>query len=344
MPVIVRPFTPDDSAAWDAFIEAHPHGSVLHLTAWKRSLEATFGYQARYLVAEQGGRIAGVLPLFLVENIVQGRVLISTPFAVYGGIVAATEEARQALAEELRRMGHDLKVQHVDLRNAWPQQCAGFTPVERYATVTQALAPMDGEALQAALPKKTRNLVRKALKSPFETHIRADVEGFYPLLARTYHRLGTPVFAKAHFTRLLAEFGAKADVREIRLEGKVAATSFNFLFKGEMHTYYAASDPDCLALAPNMFLYYDHLLWAAQNGFHTFDFGRSKYETGNLDFKKQWATTVRPLPYEMLLVRRRQLPDFTPRNEKFSLAIQAWRRLPLPLTKIIGPPLVKLFP
>ncbi len=344
MPLSVRPFAPEDAPAWDAFIESHPHGSVLHLTAWKRAIERTFGYQPRYLMAEEGGRVAGVLPLFLVENFIQGRVLVSTPFAVYGGIVAAHGAAREALAEAVRRMGRDLNVQHVDLRNAWPEQRAGFTPVDRYATVTQPLTPMDGEALLAALPKKTRNLVRKALKSPFQSCIRRDVEGFYPLLARTYHRLGTPVFAKAHFARLLEEFGGKADVREIRLEGKVAAASFNFLFKGEMHTYYAASDQDYLALAPNMFLYYDHLLWAGRNGFHTFDFGRSKYETGNLDFKKQWSAAVRPLPYEMLLVRRRQLPDFTPKNEKFSLAIEAWRRLPLPLTKVIGPPLVKLFP
>ena len=49
-------------------------------------------------------------------------------------------------------------------------------------------------------------------------------------------------------------------------------------------------------------------------------------------------------PHLLLLVRRKQLPDFTPKNPKFQAAIQLWRKLPIPLTRLIGPPLVRLFP
>ena len=55
-------------------------------------------------------------------------------------------------------------------------------------------------------------------------------------------------------------------------------------------------------------------------------------------------TLMRELPYEILLVRRKLMPNFSPQNPIFDRAIRIWRRVPLPLTRFLGPPLVKLFP
>ena len=133
-------------------------------------------------------------------------------------------------------------------------------------------------------------------------------------------------------------------MREVWLEGKAVAASVNFLYGGEMHTYYAASDQKHLQAAPNNYMYFEYLLWAAQNGFRRFDFGRSKYNTGTFDFKRHWVTEMRELPYEILLVNRKELPDIGPANPKFDLALQVWRRVPLGLTRVVGPALVRLFP
>jgi hypothetical protein len=186
--------------------------------------------------------------------------------------------------------------------------------------------------------------VRKALKSPFSSRPAASLDHFQRLMLASYRRLGTPAFPARHFANLVRELGPLADIREILLEDKVVAATMNFLFRGEMHTYYAASDPDYWNHSPNNFLYYDHILWASNNGYRIFDFGRSKYDTGTFEFKKHWPTEMRPLPYEMLLVNRKQFPDFTPKNPKFQAAIKVWQKLPLPVTKWIGPPLVRLFP
>ena len=62
----------------------------------------------KYLVVVQGSRIRGVLPLFLVKNLLLGKVLISSPFAVYGGILADSDEAREALCTHVRHMGESL--------------------------------------------------------------------------------------------------------------------------------------------------------------------------------------------------------------------------------------------
>jgi len=330
--------------AWDDFVQAHPRSGPFHLLAWKRTIEQAFRYRPYYLVARDAGRICAILPLFLVRNPFIGKALISSPFAVYGGILADSAGARDALYGYLKGLGQELGVDYIELRNAWPEQCGGISNVSRYVTFTQEL-PRDEAKLLESLPKKTRNLVRKSLKPPFrmEYNVR-EVGRLDAVHSRNMRRLGTPNFPCKYFARVLENFGEMADVREVWLDDKVMAVSLNFYHHGEMHTYHAAADSRFNALSPNTFMYFDHLRWAGQHGFRTFDFGRSKRDTGTFEFKRHWNTEMRELPYEILLVNRKELPNFSPANQRFNFAIQTWRRLPLPVTRMLSRFVFPLFP
>jgi len=59
--------------------------------------------------------------------------------------------------------------------------------------------------------------------------------------------------------------------------------------------------------------------------------------TSSGPFKKNWGFTPTPLSYEYHLVKAREMPDISPMNPKYRLFINAWKRLPLPMTRIIGP-------
>ncbi len=341
---VIREFSDSDRPEWDEFVLTHKQGSPFYLIGWKNTIEESYAYRPFYLLARDARGIRGVLPLFLVRNPVLGKALISSPFGVYGGILAATHPARRALYEHVQQLGHELGVDYIELRNAYPEQCVGESNVSRYVTFTQELQPSE-ETLWECLPKKTRNLVRKALKTPFSIRYGVrDPRHLHNLLVRNMRRLGTPCFPLRYFERLLANFGDMVDIREVWHDGKVMAVSLNFFFGGQMHSYHAAADTRFNSLGPNTFMYFDHLRWAGQNGFQVFDFGRSKRGTGVFEFKRHWQTTMRELPYEMLLVRRRSLPDFSPANPKFGLAIRMWQKVPLPVTRIVGPRLIRLFP
>ncbi len=333
-----------DGPLWDAYVQAHPQGSPFHLTAWKKTMEEVYGYSPHYLLAMDHGSIRGVLPLFLVQNFIMGKALISSPFAVYGGILADSPEFKQAIGDEVRKLGLQLGVQHIELRNAWPEQTLGESNVSRYVTFTREVTP-DEEAILGALPFKKRNKIRKGLKNNFSMRIQhTDYRAFEDLHSRNLRRLGTPNFPPRLFRALLANFAGMIDIREVLFDDKVIAACMNFYFRDQMHTYYAASDPQYLSLAPNDFMYYDHLRWAGKNGYRTFDFGRSKLGSGTIEYKRYWGTTMRELPYEVLLVNRKELPNFSPQNPKFELAIKIWQKLPLPVTRALGPRLVRLFP
>ena len=341
---VIEAFQHDAGRQWDEFVMGHPLGSPFHLTAWRATVEQSFGFEPRYLLAREGRRVAGVLPLFFVKNRLMGKVLISSPFAVYGGILAESAGAARALYGYVKALGAQLRVEHIELRNGWLEQCVGESNVARYATFTQKLLP-DEEATLAALPKKTRNLVRKALKTPFNMRYGVkDLTNFAALYSENMRRLGSPCFPARYFYRLLANFGNMVDVREVWLDGRVMAVSLNFLFRDQMHIYYAAADTRYNSLGPNTYMYFDHLRWAGRNGYKTFDFGRAKRNTGSFEFKRHWNPTERPLPYEIILGRRKELPNFSPTNPRFEAAIKIWRRVPLPLTRMLGPRLVRFFP
>ena len=339
-----RSFTANDRLAWDAFVRAHPDGSPFHLMAWCDTIQDIFGYRPEYLLAVEDTEIVGVLPLFLIDNFVTGRVLISTPFAVYGGILATSEAARAALAADAELLARDRAVQYLELRNSFADQRNGLNVISRYATFTKGVTPGSREDVIRSLPTKTRNLVRKALKFNYTTRVTQDLSAFYGLLLKTYRRHGTPAFPLKFFATIVKNFGPAVDVREVLLDGQVAAASMNFFFRDQMHTYYAASAQEFWSQAPNNFMYFDHLWWAGEHGYHSFDFGRSKLGTGAYEFKKHWGAEERALPYEVMLVKRRTLPNFSPANPKFAMAMRLWQKIPLPVTRLIGPRFVALFP
>ncbi len=342
---VIRLLCPADFARWDEFIFEHPHGSPFHLIAWKRTIEEAFGYKPLYLVAWGGNSIDGVLPLFLVRNFVTGSALISTPFAVYGGALFRTEAAQAALRAQVTAMGRELGAGYVEIRNAHEAQCLGFSRISRYVTFACNLSPHPEEMLKA-IPRKTRAVIRKSLTQEFSTLIAGeDFRTFELLFARSLRRLGTPCFPSGFFRSLLRNFGQMADIRETHLGGSPVAAVLSLYFRDQVLPYYGASEPDYNVQAPSSFMYYDLMRSAARQGLKVYDFGRSKKNSGGShDFKAHWGMDVRELPYEILLVRRKKLPHLSPANPKFRFAIRAWQKMPLSLTRIIGPLLIRLFP
>lgn len=340
----IRVIAEDESARWDSFVYAHALGSPFHLCAWRNAISKTFNYTPYYLAAWQGRRICGVLPLFLVENLLIGKSLISSPFAVYGGILSETTEARDQLRAHAMDLGAKLRVDYIEFRNAHSEQCSGVTNVRRYVNFSQTLCPEEDELL-AAIPRKTRAAIRKSLKQGFDVRShRTNSRAFEQLYSENLRRLGTPSFSSKHFRNLLDAFGKDAEIREVLLEGKVVAAVMSFYFRDQVLPYYGASDPDYNDFGPNNFMYFDQMRWAGQKGFLTFDFGRSKPDTGSYHFKAHWGMREKQLPYEIILIRRKSMPDFSPKNVKFTLPIRVWQHLPLAITRFIGPTFVRLVP
>ena len=333
----------DDAAAWDAFVSVSPDATLFHRSAWQRAVAKTFGYRSRSLVARRDGRVTGILPLSVVPTLPWGRALVSAPQAVYGGPAAEDAETRDALLDRARGLGESLGARYVELRNLAP---LGDLPTsERYVTFRRAILPTEDENM-AAIPRNQRRSIRIGLKSGLTSEVGGTelLEPFYDLYSHSVRNLGTPVFPKALFSNLMRELESEARILVIRREGRPVASVLTFFFRDEVLPYYGGARKEEFRYAVNDFMYWSLLLHGMERGCRVFDFGRSKKGSGSYDFKRHWGFEPQPLHYQYVLLRQRSVPDLSPKNPKYSLAIECWKRMPLWLSQRLGPTLVRYFP
>lgn len=340
----IVPYDENLRADWDDYVYRHPTSSIFHLTAWKRVIERTFRFESRYLVVQRENQICGVLPLFLVTNVLQGRTLISSPFAVYGGICADDDETASSLRAAACRIAEQEGVQHLELREQWPTSAPQFQTKELYVTFDLEL-PQSADELQRRFPRDTRYMIRKAGKNGLRAiWDNRELDTFYEIYSHSFHNLGTPVFPKKLFRTVLEEFGEQCELTTVWHARKALAAVLSFRFRDWILPYFGGSLMEGRTLAANNFMYWEVMKRALESGVRHFDFGRSKLGSGSHAFKTQWNMRERPLPYQFFLVKRKSMPNFSPANPKFKLPISLWRAMPFAVTKVLGPVVVRWFP
>ena len=92
-----------------------------------------------------------------------------------------------------------------------------------------------------------------------------------------------------------------------------------------------------------MLLYWHLLERSIQRGQGVFDFGRSSMGSNTFRFKKQWGAKAHPATWQYY-VRQGRIDAMRPDNPRYQRMIQLWQRLPIGLTRLIGPRIVRGIP
>ena len=93
----------------------------------------------------------------------------------------------------------------------------------------------------------------------------------------------------------------------------------------------------------NMLMYHRLLARSVGRGQRSFDFGRSTADSSTYRFKKQWGAVPHPAVWQYA-VKDGESPDMRPENPRFERAIRLWQRLPVRLTQLLGPAIVRGIP
>ena len=93
-----------------------------------------------------------------------------------------------------------------------------------------------------------------------------------------------------------------------------------------------------------MLLYWTVFKFACDRSFKTFDFGRSTPDEGTYRFKEQWGAKPVPLYWYYWIGKGGELPELNPKNPKYRVAIAMWKKLPVSVTKVVGPSIVRNLP
>ena len=330
--------------ACEEYVSSRPDATAYHRPAWLDIVRTAFGHETRFLVAQSDNGIEGVLPLVLFRSRLFGRFAVSVPFFNYGGILASTPGAERALLdraidETTRLGGTHLELRHT--RQVYPALQAKHHKV----TMRLPLAATVDDQWQR-LDRKLRNQVRKAEKSNLTIGAGGLelLEPFYEVFARNMRDLGTPVYSSRFFHAVLSTFPDDTRVMVVTLAGRPVAASIMHWHRGTIEVPWASAIRDFNPLCANVYLYWHMLRFAIERGFHTFDFGRSTPGEGTFLFKEQWGAEPQSLVWEYWMANGHRLPDMSPKNARFSLAIHAWQRLPVSVATTVGPFIVRHIP
>ncbi len=366
-----------DIKAWDDYVFTHPCANIYHLAGWKSVIERTYGHPTYYLLATGKAKescsapnftspeppgpcssVVGILPLVHINHWLFGNNITSIPYFDIGGILADGQAAEHALFAEAIKIRQNVKADTLEIRQTQPLTC--FNSRDNiscpdnlsYQTSTHKQRmvlsiPDSSELLMHSFKSKLRSQINKSMREGMQHRWGGLelLEHFYNVFLVNMRDLGSPVHSKKMIMHVLERFPHDARILIVYLRNTPVAGAVVVGFKGVLYNPWASSLRSYSRLSPNMLLYWRMLEFACDHGFSCFDFGRSSPEEGTYKFKAQWGARPAPLYWHYLMTQKLAKEGATGTNKaKFQKIMSCWKKLPVTLTKLIGPPVRKNIP
>jgi FemAB-related protein (PEP-CTERM system-associated) len=336
---------PEDLSKVERYIRESDQSTLYHDYRWTYVIGKSFGHKTFYLIGQNDdGAVQGVLPLVHMNSRIFGNFMVSMPFFNYGGVCADTEEYRSLLIEEAIRIAKAVGASHIELRQETPLQ-NGFPAKTSKVSMRLELSPSP-EELMRSFPSKLRSQIRRPQREGMVARIGRfeELDGFYNVFSVNMRKLGTPVLPIHFFRTILDHFPEEAWICSVYKDRIPVASGFLAGFKDRLEIPWASSLPLYNRVSPNMLLYWTCLSFACERGYSIFDFGRSTAGESTYRFKEQWGAKPVQLHWHYWLRNSGDMPDITPRNPKYKLAVEIWQKLPVTVTRLLGPHIIKNIP
>ena len=286
--------------------------------------------------------ITGILPLFKILSIFTGSRLVSLPFSNMAGPLGESDGEKEKLIEYADRKRESLDCKYLELRTENGINDKNFIAEEKTDFLnSRIILSNDIDKMWSLINGNARTSVRKAEKAGVgvrEGDAEKDIQTFYRLNLITRKRHGTPSFPIGFFKNIIKELkGTKllfAEIEEKRIASIMIST-----FKDSVYYMYSVSDDEYKHLCPTDLLLWNAIKRASSDGFRCFDLGRSDITNkGLIFFKEKWAAESRALKY-YYLPKSNFVSSRT--GFKFNMVNTLFKKLPIDIAKVLGPPLVK---
>jgi hypothetical protein len=295
---------------WIDFVHSQPNATCFHHPAWAGLLADCYGYQAFALALIDGaGRIVAGLPVIEVTRPWGERRWVSLPFTDHCTPLATDDQTLQNLVVNLVEAKKTYHLSSIQVRADLKMNGAGGDSFNSQsdAFLHTLRLQADAQSLFRRFKKTVQQVILKAEREGLSMHwgnSLCDLEVFYSLHVGTRWRLGVPVQPKRFFDLLwdrILSTGLGFLLIVYKDDRPIAGAIF-LTWNGVIIYKYSASDHKFLRLRPNNLLLWYAICWGCDNGYHTFDFGRTDAEnTGLRKFKSGWGgTNETPLVYSVV--------------------------------------------
>ncbi len=194
------------------------------------------------------------------------------------------------------------------------------------------------------LPSERRNRLRRCEQLGLTTEITTSTDAralqeFYRVYSENMRNLGSPTHGEEFFRQVAVRMKDGLSLIVIRHRGRAMAAAMAFEFRGVLSLPWSGATSAARRFYASNALYWAAICLAIERGCKTFDFGRSSIGSGIYEFKRRWGPEPRQTFWSTFYVKRGAR---APRDRaELRLASILWRRVPLRLTRLVGPALRK---
>lgn len=336
---------PPRISPWREFVRQQGQHSVNHDPTWLLALAQGRRHQTCCLEARAGDQLTGLLPLALVEGPLFGRFLVSLPWLSSGGVCCLDEQTGSALVDRAVRLADELQVQFLELRHERPVAHPALRQIVTDKVHMRLELPQSEADLWQQLSRKVRHQIRKADRLGFR-EIWGGVElldEFYAVFSRRMRELGSPVDGRPLFASVLAHFPAAAELCVVREGTRPVAGALVLHGREATEMIRSAALSELRPTAINTWLHGRVMLRAMAHGSRVLDLGRPTIGSSVHTFKSRLGALPQPSAWQHY-IRGRSPAEIRRASGKFDAWIQLWRRLPLPVTRCVGPAIARGLP
>ena len=308
-------------------------------------LRARLRPRVRLPAARAGREIVGVLPL----------VIFNSPLVRPSDRLAADSQLRRPAVERRRAAAplvaaaRDLArvpPPHVELRHAAPPDVAALRDSTRSSMRLTLPATTDAAvAVDRPQGAATRCGRRRRATSPAAPAALELADSFYQVFAREHARPGHAGLLAAAVHRSAGAVPAAGGDSLVRLRerpgrrrGHAALQRHGAGAVGVVAARPTASSVPTCCCTGRM------LENAVAGGARCSTSAARRSTAGRTSSSSSGARPPEPQFWEYILLRGDKVPDQGPANDRFNLAIEAWRRLPLWIANAAGPHIVRNIP
>jgi FemAB-related protein (PEP-CTERM system-associated) len=339
----------DGGQEWLDYLLTNDSADICQHPAWGDIFRKTFGRDSLLIVHRTEGKIDGGLPLILfnkrLDRYFARRSMISMPFLNYGGLLYDNDEACDQILKACRQIVQSQNYDYLEMRHT-ARGIGDLADRSFKRRITFRLnidRPL--EEIHKGFKKQLRTRLRKADNQGLEYYQGQDrLNDFYHLFSMAQQELGTPVMPKRFFALVLEYLSEHAEMMIAYKDNQPVGGKLVLKFNNRATMTWGCYPIRYKHLIANYYLTWELIQQLAQGKIKLIDFGRSPLDSGGHKYKSNWGPEEIPIYTEYIAANPDNIPNLKPDSGHYNKAIAIWKKLPLGITRIVGPRLAGYFP
>ncbi|QDV68812.1 FemAB family protein [Rosistilla carotiformis] len=279
---IIRPG--DAPGAWDAFVDAHPLGSVFHSAGMCRAFDQARRYRSLAIAAQDAaGKIQALIAPVRVDAVSGFTRALTSRAVMFAEPLCSAEPVGAAAAERLLSR-HDATVGTSTLFTEVRSLQAAVGDCPTLAAAGYQPRPFLNYVIDLSLSKQQlwRNIgkpMRGSIRSSLKRGVKIEVGNSLELQRRAYaqirqslRRAMVPCPSSGLFAAVQQELGTVLQVRVASYQGRDVAGTISLAWGDRYFAWYGGTSRP-RSLHPFACLVWDEIQWAHDHGFRHYDFG-----------------------------------------------------------------------